>query len=98
MINTNIIIKPIFTEQSVKDAAAGRFTFLVDKATNKNQIKKAVEELYKVQVVAVSTNITKGSKTKLTKKGRKVNNFSEKKARVSLKTGQKIDIFEQKQE
>lgn len=95
---TEIIIKPIFTEKSIKDAALGKFTFLVKSGVNKNQIKNAIEELYKVNVISVATNSTKGSKTKLTRKGRAVTKFNNKKARVSLKKGQKIEIFEEKSE
>ncbi len=93
-----IVIKPIFTENSIKDAAKGTFTFLVKDGANKNQVKNAIEELYKVNVVSVTTNITKGSKTRLTKKGRTVAEFKNKKARVTLKKGQKIEIFEEKSE
>ena len=56
----DVIIKPIFTENSIKDAALGKFTFLVKSDVNKNQIKNAIEELYKVNVISVATNITKG--------------------------------------
>jgi large subunit ribosomal protein L23 len=94
----DVIIKPIFTENSIKDAALGKFTFLVKSDVNKNQIKNAIEELYKVNVISVATNITKGSKTHVTKKGRTVRDFENKKARVTLKKGQKIEIFEDKKE
>lgn len=93
-----VIIKPIFTENSIKDAALGKFTFLVKNNANKNQVKNAIEEMYKVNVISVATNITKGSKIRLTRKGRTVRDFENKKARVTLKKGQKIEIFEEKSE
>ena len=53
-----IIIKPIVTE---KMTAAGekfnRYGFMVERAANKVQIKKAVEEMYNVQVLDVNTLI-----------------------------------------
>ena len=97
-INSDIILKPIFTEKSIRDAGLGKFTFLVRNNVNKSQIKAAIEDLYKVNVIAVATNITKGSVVKATRKGRNVKTFKDKKARVTLKKGQKIEIFEDKKE
>lgn len=97
-INSDIILKPIFTEKSIRDAGLGKFTFLVKNTANKSQIKGAIEDLYKVNVIAVATNLTKGSITKATRKGRNVKTFKDKKARVTLKKGQKIEIFEDKKE
>ncbi len=95
-INSDIILKPIFTEKSIRDAGLGKF--LVRNNVNKSQIKAAIEDLYKVNVIAVATNTTKGSVVKATRKGRNVKTFKDKKARVTLKKGQKIEIFEDKKE
>lgn len=95
MQNQHVIIKPIVSEKSLKDAALGKYTFLVNKKANKTDIKKAIEEVFEVKVTKVLTNITKGSTTKNTKIGRIVNVFSDKKARVTLQKGQSIAIFDE---
>lgn len=91
----NIIIKPIITEQSLKDASRGQYTFAVAKARNKSEIKAAIEKLFEVKVVKISTNITKGSIVKNTKLGKRTSVYANKKARVKLTAGQTIDIFEE---
>jgi large subunit ribosomal protein L23 len=95
MQSQHIIIKPIISEKSLKDAALGKYTFLVNKKANKTDIKKAIEETFEVKVTKILTNITKGSTTKNTKVGRKVTFFSDKKARVTLSKGQSIAIFDE---
>lgn len=91
----NIIIKPIITEQSLKDASLGQYTFAVTKLRNKTEIKNAIEKLFEVNVVKITTNITKGSTVKNTKIGKRTSVYANKKARVTLAKGQKIDIFEE---
>ncbi len=91
----HVIIKPIISEQSLKDAQMGKYTFLVNTKANKTEIKKAIEEVFEVKIVKIMTNITKGSITKNTKVGRKINVFADKKARVMLQKGQSIAIFDE---
>lgn len=93
MQNQHIIIKPIISEKSLKEASHGKYTFLVNSKANKTEIKKALEEVFEVNIVKIMTNITKGSTTRNTKLGRKVNFFSDKKARIMLRKGQSIAIF-----
>lgn len=86
-----IIIEPIITEKSVNLSDEGKYTFKVDKKATKNEIKKAVEKLFKVQVEKV--NIIK-TKPKKVRKGRiEGQKGGFKKAIVTLKKGQKIDIL-----
>lgn len=91
----DIIKKPVISEASLKDAALGKYTFLVEKRANKTEIKNAIEQTFDVKVVKISTNITKGSTTKNTKIGRIVKVFADKKARVVLSKGQSIAIFDE---
>ena len=91
------IIKPLVTEKMTKrtEKANNRFGFIVRPEANKLEIKKEVETLYNVTVVAVNTCIySVKNKTRYTKagliKGRK-NNF--KKAIVTLKDGDTIDFY-----
>ncbi|MBO5136293.1 MAG: 50S ribosomal protein L23 [Clostridia bacterium] len=51
----DIIKRPIITEQSMDQVAEKKYTFEVDKAANKIQIKKAIEEIFKVKVEKVTT-------------------------------------------
>ena len=94
-MNINIIIKPIISEKALIEAQKGRYSFEVQKDSNKTQVKNAIQELYKVKVVAVFTSITKGSKTRRTKVGIKKFKTIHKKARVQIEKGQKIDVFEE---
>ena len=84
-----IIESPHITEKtSALSINNNQVVFRVNKSATKNQIKKAVEELFSVSVTSVSTSISKGK----TKKNRfgvyRRSNF--KKAFVSLKQGDEI--------
>jgi len=91
----DVLKKPIITEKSILATALDNYTFKVDLSANKPQIKQAIEKLFKVKVVKVRTIKVKG-KTK--RAGARRNNIiktsSWKKAIVTLKEGDKIDIFE----
>lgn len=90
-----VIIKPIITEKSLQEAAIGKYTFLVAKEANKGEIKAALKRLFNVDVTNIFSNVTKKSKSRRTKQGKKGIEFTLKKARVTLKEGQKIDVFEE---
>lgn len=51
----DILIRPIITEKSMDQVADKKYTFEVAKSANKIQIKKAVEEVFKVKVEKVTT-------------------------------------------
>ncbi|MEI6594411.1 MAG: 50S ribosomal protein L23 [Bacteroidota bacterium] len=93
----SVLKKPLITEKSTTvGEKLGKVGFLVDKDSTKPEIKKAVEDMYKVNVIDISTMIYAGkAKSRMTKKG----SFSGrkpsfKKAFVTLKEGQKIDFFQ----
>ena len=90
-----IIKKPIISEQSLRDAESGKYTFIVEKSSSKDEIKKAIEGMFSVSVTRIMTNIVKGNRTRMTKKRKVVSDSSYKKARVSLKKGEKLDIFDE---
>lgn len=95
-MNYGIIKKPLVSEKSFQAAAAGKFTFLVDTNAGKKEIADAVSQLFEVSVLTVNTTNYEG-KIKRTKKGLgKRSDF--KKAIVTLKKGQKIDLFEVEKE
>ena len=91
-----IIIKPIVTEKMTAMAdKLNRYGFAVCPDDNKQQIKKAVEEMYNVTVVDVNTMNHKGKKkSRYTKAGLIVGRTaSYKKALVTLKEGESIDFY-----
>lgn len=90
-----IVKRPIISENSLREAENGRYSFIVNKASTKDEIKKAVQDMFGVSVTKVMTNIVKGNKTRLTKKRKIVADSSYKKARVTLKKGEKLDIFDE---
>ncbi len=55
MVAQDIIIRPILSEKTYGDIANKKYTFEVAKSANKTQIKKAVEEIFKVKVESVNT-------------------------------------------
>lgn len=91
-MDLKILKKPLISEKSFQMAAAGKFSFQVDKKADKFSIAEVIKELFNVEVVSVNVTNYVG-KVKRGKKGMgKRSNF--KKAFVTLKSGQKIDLFE----
>jgi large subunit ribosomal protein L23 len=90
----DVIIAPIITEKSMKDAAIGRYTFKVEVATNKPLIKQAIQDKFKVKVTKIMTCLVKG---KTDRRGAKREEFVKttwKKATVQLAKDQKIALFD----
>ena len=50
-----IIKAPVITEKSEEARANGKYTFKVDPKANKTEIKQAIERIFKVKVVEIST-------------------------------------------
>lgn len=97
MKNFDIIKRPLMSEKSYGNIPNKIYTFVVDKYANKIEIKKAVEEIFEVQVEKVNTVLMKGtSKSQNTKSGRVTGRTSDyKKAIVTLKKDSKpIAFFE----
>lgn len=90
----SILVKPIITEKSIRLAKKGFYTFGADKAMDKLAIKKAVEEQFGVEVLAVKTVKMPGKTKRFFRTGRLVEESPWKKAVVEVKKGQKIPIFE----
>ena len=88
----DIIIRPVVTEKSVGLMENNKYVFKVALSANKIEIKKAVEEIFKVKVVDVNTVRVKGKEKRM---GRSVGRTSDyKKAIVQLAEGDSIEIFE----
>ncbi len=91
-----IIQKPIITEKMNEMAEKlQRYGFIVDNKANKVQIKKAIEELYDVDVVSVNTmNYGGKQKSRATKSGYIAGRTKAfKKAIITLAEGQSIDFY-----
>jgi large subunit ribosomal protein L23 len=92
----DVLVRPVITEKvNTQMEKNSRYTFVVGKAANKLEIKKAVEEFYGVKVADVNTVVVPAkNKTRYTKagflSGRKP---SYKKAIVTLAEGDSIDLF-----
>ena len=89
---TQIIKKPLITEKATWEGAArNRYAFEVDLHASKDQIKRAVAEIYKVRVTGVSTQVRKGE-YKITRWG-ETRSPSWKKAVVQVHPEDKIDLL-----
>ena len=93
MRSFDIIRKPILSEKTYAEIANKKYTFLVDKSSNKSEIKKAVEEVFGVKVKSVNTVNVNG---KLKRQGKTQGYRSDyKKAYVTLTADSKaIEFFE----
>lgn len=91
MRNSYEIVESLLrTEKGVNMQPLNKYLFKVAKDANKIEIKKAVEEIYKVKVKDVNTFIVSGKKRRIRFKEGKTPDW--KKALVTLKEGEKIDI------
>lgn len=88
----DILKKPIVSERSMDLLEQNKYSFYVDPSANKIEIKHAVQQLFNVTVTNVNTMNLKG---KLKRVGRYLGRTAnKKKAIVTLKDGDKIEIFE----
>lgn len=87
----SIIRCPSITEKNTILREQNKYVFEVERSSNKAEIKKAVENLFDVQVEAVNTMIVKGKKKRMGKYSGYRPNW--KKAIVKLPEGQSIDKF-----
>lgn len=88
----SIILKPHITEKITQEKENFKYAFEVSIDANKHEIKKAIEQLFKVKVIDVKTVIVKGKVKRLGRfEGRRKDR---KKAIVTLKKGDVIPLFE----
>ncbi len=89
---SEVLRRPLVTEKNTINQSQGKYGFEVDGDANKDQIKRAVEKAFKVTVTGVNVMTVRGKERRV---GRKmVLASSWKKAVVTLKAGDKIQIFE----
>jgi len=88
----DVLLRPVISEKSMGLMEENKYTFYVDPKANKIEIKNAVEKMFKVTVLSVNTMNVRG---KLKRLGRTQGMTpTRKKAIVTLKQGDKIEIFE----
>jgi len=87
-----VLRHPSITEKDTMLQAQGKYAFAVAKESNKQQIKQAVETAFKVKVTAVNVMTVPGKRRRVGR--RMVLTPSWKKAIVTLKPGEKIELFE----
>jgi len=88
----DVILEPVVSEKSYDQIEdSNTYTFLVDRRSNKTEIKQAVEAIFSVDVVRVNTMNRKG---KVKRTGWKFGKRPDtKRAMVTLAEGDEIDIF-----
>ena len=84
------IFSPLVTEKSTNLSEQNKIVFKVPSKANKKNLKNNIEKIFKVNVTKINI-INKRNRTKLTR-GRKVKVTGFKKAIITLKKGQSIDL------
>jgi large subunit ribosomal protein L23 len=90
----DVIIQPVVSEKSYALMEVGVYTFIVNRAANRIEIRNAVEEIFGVRVAKVNTLNRKGKR----KRNRRSPSFGSradsKRAIVTLQGNDRIDLFE----
>ena len=86
----DIIISPSITEKATFLSEQNKIVFKVNKKAKKDSIKRSIEKIFKVNVIKINTINLKG-KSKIVK-GKKSRKPDIKKAIITLKKGQSIDL------
>ena len=84
------ILTPVVTEKSTNMSEFNKVTFKVPLSSNKKSLKKSIEKLFKVNVIKVNI-VNKKTRIKVSR-GKKIKKKGYKKAIVTLKKGQNIDL------
>ncbi len=87
-----VLRRPLITEKNTALQAQDKYAFEIAREATKNQVKQAVEKAFKVKVTAVNVMTVAGKTRRLGR--REVQTPSWKKAFVTLKPGDKIELFE----
>ena len=87
-----VLRRPLITEKNTVLQAQGKYVFEVANEANKKQIKQAVERAFKVEVTAVNVMTMPGKRRRMGR--RQILSRAWKKAVVTLKPGDSIELFE----
>ena len=84
------LLSPVVTEKSTNMSEFNKVTFKVPLSSNKKSLKKSIEKLFKVNVIKVNI-VNKKTRIKVSR-GKKIKKKGYKKAIITLKKGQNIDL------
>ena len=93
-MNKSFLLKPIISEKTISEAKYNKYYFAVSLLSKKEEIKKIVESLFKVNVTKINSLKNSGEVKRNFKHNKKIIKMDIKKVVVTLKKGQKIDLFE----
>ena len=90
----DVIVAPRITEKSMADALNNQYTFTVHPHATKTQIRHAIEEIFNVNVLKITTVNVRGKERNFQRRGARTSGKQSdfKKATVTLKPGQKIEL------
>jgi large subunit ribosomal protein L23 len=89
----SVLVRPLITEKATRLGGDNKYSFEVQKAANKIQIKEAVEKGFDVKVLSVRVMTMKGKPKRV--RGNRIKHSSEwKKAIVTLHPDDKLELFE----
>ncbi|BBB91361.1 MAG TPA: 50S ribosomal protein L23 [Methylomusa anaerophila] len=91
-ISRDVLIRPLITEKTTSLMQDNKYTFIVPLTANKVEIRQAVEQIFKVKVLAVNTIRVMGKNKRMGKTQGKRPDY--KKAIVKLAPGERIEFFE----
>jgi large subunit ribosomal protein L23 len=88
----DVLVRPLITEKNTMLMNLSKYCFEVNRVANKLQIKEAVQTLFSVEVSAVNVSTVPGRMRRVGKSRGMTSPW--RKAVVTLKPGQRIEIFE----
>ncbi|HTV73328.1 MAG TPA: 50S ribosomal protein L23 [Candidatus Acidoferrales bacterium] len=94
MESRDVIIAPLITEKSMAGSVLSQYSFEVHPRATKTQIRIAVEEIFRVNVVKINTVNVRGKVKNFARSGRRTSGKQSdwKKAVVTVQAGQKIEL------
>jgi large subunit ribosomal protein L23 len=94
MESRDVVIAPLITEKSMSGTVQQQYAFEVHPRATKTQIRHAIEEIFKVSVTKVNTVNVGGKQKNFARRGVRTSGKQPdwKKAIVTLKPGQKIEL------
>ena len=90
----DVILEPVVSEKSYALMEVGVYTFVVNPAANRIEIRDAVEEIFGVRVLKVNTLNRKGKRKRNRRSFSYGSRPDSKRAIVTLQPGDRIDLFE----
>ncbi|MBV9410785.1 MAG: 50S ribosomal protein L23 [Acidimicrobiia bacterium] len=90
----DVIIEPVVSEKSYALMEVGVYTFVVNPAANRIEIRDAVEKIFGVRVLKVNTLNRKGKRKRNRRSPSYGTRADSKRAIVTLQAGDRIDLFE----